>query len=142
MAIVGSFSLAIVFGLMCYQLLRHVLFTRGITTSNTASSATSFPFISSLRGMSTQSTPFNMSSVFQYLPGGIIPMSVQARMRGYTDISDETPVACSQDTEGSGSILDKSQNGENGDNGDFIHQNDHIIELRKIRKINSRNELI
>ena len=46
--------------------------------------------------------PLNVVSILEYIPASIVPISVGARIRGYTDLSDESfPVPGSLETAGS-----------------------------------------
>lgn len=127
LAIVGSFALAALAGLLGYQLLKGFL--------------TPKPPVSSLRSDTIEAPErreiFQLSTVLRYIPAKIIPISIVARLRGYTDIIDDSMHGPgSLDTAGSvsvsvsGSAASKSLESEVS----FGDTNEGNLELRESRK--------
>lgn len=94
MAIVGSFLLAVLFGLLCYRILR----THIAPAISPSSLSPSFHF----SPLSNLSKPLDIAALLAYVPASVVPISVGARIRGYTDLSDESfPGPGSLDSHGS-----------------------------------------
>ena len=101
MAFVGSFALASLLSLLGYQFLKKFMSQK--KTPDPDSSMT--PVID------PQSYPESdrLSSVLQYLPTGIIPISLGARIQGYKEIADDTDILPnSVETVGSLTLASKS----------------------------------
>jgi hypothetical protein len=125
LAIVGSFALAALAGLLGYQLLKRFL--------------TPKPALSTLR-METTENPdrreiFQLSTVLRYIPAKIIPISLVARLRGYTDIIDDSMHGPgSVDTAGSVSVSASAASKSLESEASFEESNGVHIELRESRK--------
>jgi hypothetical protein len=82
MAFVASFALASLLSLLGYQLLKQFLSQKRSTE----------PDISLAPIVDPPSYPesLRLSSVLQYLPTGIIPIGIGARLQGYKDITEDS----------------------------------------------------
>jgi hypothetical protein len=125
LAIVGSFALAALAGLLGYQLLKRFL--------------TPKPALSTLRTDTTEIPDrreiFQLSTVLRYIPAKIIPISIVARLRGYTDIIDDSMYGPgSVDTAGSVSVSASAASKSLESEVSFEESSEGNIELRKSRK--------
>jgi hypothetical protein len=125
LAIVGSFALAALAGLLGYQLLKRFL--------------TPKPALSTLRTDTTEIPDrreiFQLSTVLRYIPAKIIPISIVARLRGYTDIIDDSMHGPgSVDTAGSVSVSASAASKSLESEVSFEESSEGNIELRKSRK--------
>ena len=101
MAFVGSFALASLFSLLGYQFLKQFLSQKRSTE----------PDISLVAIVDPPSYPesLRLSSVLQYLPTGIIPIGIGARLQGYKDITEDSDLhPGSMETMGSLTMASKS----------------------------------
>lgn len=121
----GSFALAALAGLLGYQLLKRFL---------TPKSA-----LSGLRA-GTSEVPdrreiFHLSTVLRYIPSKIIPISIAARLRGYTDIVDDSVHGTgSLDSAGSVSVSASAASKSLESEASLEGSNQRILELRETRK--------